>query len=174
MRAVKNSDLSCSVTLKLIGSDDYIKAGLGERKLCFKVIVGFNYPKVEILRGVEHIILIAKVNLLSTGETCVDAVNKGVCKDIFLLYPLLKLIAEVPEVGILKNTLLKVVAVSVDKLTGNKDKAGELCLEALFEKKGNLCGEGLRRSIGNFVLVGENNARLGGIGDNKSHLGLKR
>ena len=125
MRTVKYSYLSRAVHFKLIGSDDNVEVCLRERKLAVKVKVGLYYPEVEELRGVDHIILVAEIKLLTLGITGVDTVNESIGKDVLLVYPTLEILTERPKVGILKNTLLKIITVSVYKLTGKENKSGK-------------------------------------------------
>ena len=107
---------------------------------------------MEKLRGVYHIVLVAETKVLTLRESCVDTVNESVGEYVLLVYPLLKCIAKCPKVSILKNALLEVITVSVDKLARKEDKSGKSKLKAALKKKSYLCREGLRRCIGNLIL----------------------
>ena len=172
VRAVKNSYLSCAVHLKLIGSDDNVEVRGGERKLAIKIVICLNYPKMEELGCIYHIILVAETEVLAAGIARVNTVNESVGEYILFVYEAFEAIAEIPEISILKNAPLEVISISVNKLAGEENKAVKTELISSLKKKSYLCGEGLGRSVRNLVLRGENDARLCGVGNYKAEIGV--
>jgi hypothetical protein len=127
---------------------------------------------VEVLRGVDHFIVEAHIELLVLGVTGVDAVNEGVAEDIVVFDPSLEALSKLPKVGILKDALFEVCAVFVDKLAGKEYKSRKSEIKALFEKLSKLAGEGFCRAITELVVVLEADACLGGVRDDKSEIGV--
>ena len=132
--AVENTNLSCSVHLKIVGNYN-VKSALIKRKLTEEILISLDYPKVEIFTGVDHLIVKSDVDLLFLGVTGIDTVNKGVGKYVLLLYESLEVCTEIPKVSILKNALLEVVTVSVDKLARKENKSVKSKLKATLKKK---------------------------------------
>ena len=123
MSSVEYPYLSGPVHFKLVTGDDNVESCLGEGELALNIVFRFNYPKMEVFGGVDHVVLIAKIKLLPLGEARVYTVNKCVAKYNFIFYPSLKLIAVIPKLSIGKNAFFQVVAVAVDKLAGEHDKS---------------------------------------------------
>ena len=171
MRAVKNTNLSRSVTLKVVGHD-YIEPCLMEGELARKVVARLNNPKVEELTRVEHIVLVAEVDFLVPRVTGNYSVNESVAEEVFLFNPSLEVLAQAPEVSVFQNARLKVVTVSVDKLTGKEYEAAKALVKSSLEKKGELAGEGNCRSVGHLIGALELNTRLGGVGNHESEIGV--
>ena len=169
--AVEDSNLSCAIHFEIIGNDN-VKSALVEGDLLAEISISLDYPKVEVFRGVDHLVVKANVDLLVLGIACIDSVNEGVAEDVFIFYPRLKALAEFPKVGILKHALFKVCAVFIDELAGKEYESGKTELVSLCEKLSKLCREAFCRSVGDLIVILKADSCLGGVGNNKTEIGV--
>ena len=71
---------------------------------------------MEYLSRIKELVVRVLFCGFIVGVPCNYAVNESIGKGIFSLYPVYKTLTEIPELGILKNALLKLITVVVDKL----------------------------------------------------------
>ena len=177
VRAVEHADLAQLVRGDVLGEDD-VAAGLLEGQLILDPGRALDDPQAERLGGVEHVVLVAdfRPDLLGLAARIAghDAVHQRGAEDVLLHKPGLERIAEVPLVGGLEAALLEVAAVVVDQLARQQDEAGALRAaergEALIQQAGQLAGEGGLGLVVKAVLASVDDAGLGGVGDDETHV----
>ena len=90
-------------------------------------MAALDHPQMEDLRSVHHVVrladALAQSLMLISGEAGYDAVNQCGAEIIILLQPCLKLLAQLPQVGVFQAALLQFFPVMIDQLAGQNDKA---------------------------------------------------
>ena len=140
MRAVENTNLSCTVHLEII-RNYHVETALIKGDLVKKSVISFYYPKMEIFTRIYHLVVKTDLDSLILGISRVDAVNQGIAEDIVLLYPSLEAVTKSPKIRILKNTLLKIFTVLIYKLARKENKSRKSRVVSRFEKLCELSGK---------------------------------
>ena len=138
MSTVKNSYLDFFVGFGIICPYN-IEACLFKGKLIFKVTL--NNPQMENLRCVEEFIVGGCVFQLIARVSRYDAVYKRVRKNVLGFNPTCKSAVELPVFGIFNNAVSECIAVAVNQLAGQDDKAAESVFVSSVKQLSQLAGE---------------------------------
>ena len=137
-------------------------------------------PEVEDFGLVKKVVVVtgalAEFGGVVTGITGHNAVYEGGVYTAGVFEPCAELFAEVPQLDVLTDAFLEVLAVFEDELAGEDDKA-LVCgafeiLEAVIEKLGELAGIAACGLVGELAGGIEGDAGLGGVGNHKTDFGL--
>ena len=173
MRTVENTYLALLVGRYVIHYDDG-KTSLFKRELLLNGLWPFNDPCGKNLTRINDVVLVAELltELLcfGTGIPGDDAIHQRGTEEIIGFDPRGKFLLQPPEINVLLYTFFQFIAVVVDQLAGQDDKALKSELPALIEQQSKLCGEAGGRSIVRFAGRIISNAGLRGIGSDKTKL----
>ena len=121
MRTVQDTNLSLLIRL-LIVSEDNRKSCIGKREFLADVLSGFDNPQSKRLTGYHDVVFVTQLLpfflLGSTGITGNDTVYQSRGEYTCLIYPLLELIAQSPQLDQLHYALLQHNTFVIDQLYG--------------------------------------------------------
>ena len=179
VRTVQKGHLPLMV--RSLGRDEeHVEAGLVGRELGGDLLRGLDDPEMEDLGLVQQMVVIAgTLAQLRGGITRItrdDAVHEGAVHTARVLEPVPETFPEVPQVDVLADALLQVLAVLEDQLAREDDEAlvhrSIEVLVAVIEELGELARIGGSRRIVQLAGRIEGDARLGGVGDDEAHFRL--
>ena len=175
MGTVEDADLALLVGGVVVHHDDG-QAGLLEGELVLDPLGALDDPEAEDLGGVDDVILVAQLPAdglgLLAGIAGDDAVHQGGAEHVLPIHPGGEVILQAPELDILLDAALQLVAVMVDELAGQDDKALQALLPAPVQEHGELAGEAGRRRIVKLAGGVEDDAGLGGVGHQEAEVGI--
>ena len=179
MRAVEQRDLP--LVVRGLGRDEqHVQAGLVGRELGGDLLRRLDHPQVEDFGLVQQMVVIAHALAKLRGGVARisrdNAVHERGIHAAGLLEPGAEVRTQVPQVDVLTDALLQVLAVLEDQLAREDDEALRLValevLPAVVQQLGEFAGIG--RCGGIVQLAGriEGDTRLGRVGDDEPHLRL--
>ena len=179
VRAVQQGHLALMVR-GLGRNEEHVQAGFVGRELGSDFLRSLNHPQVEDFSLVQQVVLVAhalaQLGGIIARITRDDAVHQRAVHAAGGLEPFRETFSQFPQVDVLADAFLQVLAVFEDQLAREEDHAlGRIALEELVpmvQELGQFAGIG--RSGGILELAGriEGDTRLGGVGDDETHLRL--
>ena len=147
MRTVEQSHLSFMIW-SLAWNEEHIQTSLVCRELCSNRFWSLDHPKMEDLALYNEVVLEsdALVDLVDgvLRITWNDSVYECAVNSASLLEPCLEAFSEIPEVDVLIDALLELLAVKKDELARKDDESlGHVAVEVLvsvIKKLGKLAG----------------------------------
>ena len=119
MGTVKKCDLSLMIR-SLAGDEEYMEPGLVSREFHRDLLRSLDNPKVEYFSLVEKVVLIthtlAKSGSIVPRISGDDSVNEGAVYAASVLKPSFEPITKIPEIDILADALLEMLAVFENQL----------------------------------------------------------
>ena len=190
VRTIEQRHLALVVGRLIMGEDDMQTSLIGRELACQlfdrQIGSGLNHPEVESLSLNDHLVgipyfLLDGIDVLA-GEARDDAIHQRSADITRLLKPLAERLEVCPEVflpqlDILADAIHKVMTVLEDEFARHDDKSfGRVAVEsteAVVEQLRELAGIRGRRRIVQPTSGVEGNTGLGGVGDDKAHIGLR-
>ncbi len=181
MGAVQNSDLARLIGLNVI-DDKHVKRITIEAQLFCQPGGALNNKQVEVLRGVQESILIAKLRFNSGGLVARvagnDAVDKRGAEGIGFMQPLAKGRRQRPLLRIAQHQFPQRFAVVINKLAGNDHPSFVGCAikaaETFEQQTGQFGRIACRRLIFKLIARVVADARFGGIRKHEANIRVMR
>ena len=179
VRAVQQGHLALMVR-GLRRDEEHVQAGFVGRELGGDFLRSLNHPQVEDFSLVQQVVLVthalAQLGGIVARITRDDAVHQRAIYAAGGLEPFRETFSQFPQVDVLADAFLQVLAVFENQLAREEDHAlGRIALEELVpmvQELGQFAGIGGRGGILELAGRIEGDTRLGGVGDDETHLRL--